>query len=64
MINQLFEMIRLTPSSANIQPWKIKIITDQKLKEKLFPYSAKQKQVTTCSHLLVFCADIEIPKGD
>lgn len=59
-VNQLMELIKLAPSSFNIQPWKIKIITDKATKEKLLPLSMNQHQVTTCSHLLVFCADTNI----
>ncbi|HLC50285.1 MAG TPA: NAD(P)H-dependent oxidoreductase [Candidatus Nanoarchaeia archaeon] len=56
-VSKLKELIRYSPSSYNIQPWKIKIITDQATKEKLAPVSWNQPQITTCSHLLVFCAD-------
>ncbi|MEM3362118.1 MAG: nitroreductase family protein [Candidatus Anstonellaceae archaeon] len=59
-INKLVEMITLTPSSYNLQPWKIKIVKDQELKEKLFYASYNQEQVRTCSHLLVFCANLDI----
>ncbi|MBI4145944.1 nitroreductase family protein [Candidatus Woesearchaeota archaeon] len=59
-IEELLELIRHAPSSFNIQPWKIKIITDQKLKEQLKPVSMTQDQITTSSHLLVFCANTDI----
>lgn len=56
-INELLEMVRFAPSALNLQPWKIKVITDQKTKELLKPAAFDQEQVSTCSHLLVFCAD-------
>ena len=56
-INELLEMVRFAPSALNLQPWKIKVVTDQKIKEQLKPAAFNQEQVTTCSHLLVFCAD-------
>ena len=59
-VNKLKELIRYSPSSYNIQPWKIKIVTDQATKEKLAPVSWNQLQITTCSHLLVFCADKDV----
>ena len=59
-IGQLFEMIRYAPSGLNLQPWKVKVVTDQKVKEQLFPVSWNQEQITTCSHLLVFCADTNL----
>lgn len=59
-INELLEMIRFAPSGLNLQPWKIKVIIDQKVKEKLFPATLNQQQIITCSHLLVFCANTDI----
>ncbi|MBU5688051.1 MAG: NAD(P)H-dependent oxidoreductase [Candidatus Aenigmarchaeota archaeon] len=59
-IQKLIEIIRLTPSSYNLQPWKIKIISDDETKNKLMPASFNQKQIETCSHLLVLCADTDI----
>jgi nitroreductase/dihydropteridine reductase len=56
-INELLEMVRYAPSALNMQPWKIKVVTDQKVKEQLRPLAFDQEQVTSCSHLLVFCAD-------
>lgn len=56
-INELIELIRFAPSALNLQPWKIKLVTDQKTKEQLKPAAFGQEQITTCSHLLVFCAD-------
>ncbi|MEM2138740.1 MAG: NAD(P)H-dependent oxidoreductase [Candidatus Woesearchaeota archaeon] len=59
-LKELLDYIRYSPSSFNIQPWKIKIISDKETKEKLLQYSFNQPQITTCSHLLVFCADKNI----
>jgi nitroreductase/dihydropteridine reductase len=56
-VNELMELVRFAPSALNLQPWKIKIVTDQKIKELLKPAAFDQEQITTCSHLLVFCAD-------
>jgi nitroreductase len=56
-IHEIIEYVRYAPSAINLQPWKIKIVTDQKLKEQLKPAAFDQEQITTCSHLLVFCAD-------
>ena len=59
-VDELLEIIRLAPSSWNLQPWKIKIVTDSKLKEKLRAASWNQEQITTCSHLFIFCANKDI----
>lgn len=59
-INELLEMIRFAPSGLNIQPWKIKVISDQKIRESLVEATFNQLQIATCSHLLVFCANTAI----
>jgi nitroreductase len=56
-INELIELVRFAPSALDLQPWRIKVVTDQKQKEQLRPAAFNQEQITTCSHLLVFCAD-------
>ena len=57
--DQLLDMVRLAPSGLNIQPWRIKVVTDPGLKEKLLPASFDSPQIKSCSHLLVFCADAD-----
>lgn len=61
-LKELFDIIRFAPSADNLQPWKIKVISDQALKEKLLPAVMvfNQERIATCSHLLVFCADLDL----
>lgn len=61
-IQELLEYIRLSPSSFNLQPWKFIVITDQDLKNRLEKVSWNQPQVSTCSHLIVMCADTDTKK--
>jgi nitroreductase len=56
-IDELLELVRFSPSALNLQPWKIKVVTDQNTKEQLKPAAYNQEQITTCSHLFVFCAN-------
>ena len=56
-VDELLEIVRFAPSAINLQPWKIKVVTDQNIKEQLKPATWGQEQVTSCSHLLVFCAN-------
>ena len=56
----LLDIIRNSPSAFNLQPWKIKVVTASKIKKNLLPHTNNQPQVTTCSHLLVFCANTEL----
>lgn len=59
-IDELLEMIRFSPSALNLQPWKIKVVTDIETKKKLSAASMEQAQINTCSHLLVFCANTDL----
>lgn len=55
----LLDIIRFSPSAFNLQPWKIKVISASRIKASLRPHANDQPQITTCSHLLVFCANTE-----
>jgi len=59
-VDELFEIIRMAPSSFGLQPWVVKVIEDKETKEKLLGATWKQPQITSCSHLLVFCANTDI----
>lgn len=50
----------LTATSFGLQPFKLVIIKDQKLKETLQPHAYYQPQIATCSHLLVLCIETKI----
>ena len=56
-VRELLELVRLAPSALNLQPWRIRVVSDPAQKEALKPAAFGQEQITTCSHLLVFCAD-------
>ena len=56
-VEELLDLVRFAPSALNLQPWKIRIVTGQKTKEVLRAVTNDQEQITSCSHLLVFCAD-------
>jgi nitroreductase len=58
-LNAILDMARYTPSAINLQPWKVKVISDKAMKEKLQPLAWDQQQVSTCAHLLVFCANTD-----
>ena len=60
-IDDILEMIRLSPSALNLQPWKVKVVSDDGLKEKLYQNSMDQKHIAACSHVLVFCANSDLP---
>lgn len=55
-LNFIYEAIRNTPTSYNGQQFSVIDISDQPLKERLAEITG-QKQIKTCNHFLVFCAD-------
>ena len=55
-VDKIIEAARLAPTSSGLQQFRVMVITDQKLKEKIFPLTMEQPIVVQCSHLLVFAA--------
>ena len=55
-VDQILEAARLAPSSSGLQPFKIIVITDPILKQKLLPLAHNQSQILDASHLLIFAA--------
>jgi len=54
-LNLLKEAISLAPTSYGLQLYKVLVIEDEELREKLKPASWNQSQITDASALLVFC---------
>ena len=52
----IYDAIRNTPTSYNGQQFSVIDVTDQTLKEQLYELT-QQKQIKTCNHFMVFCAD-------
>ena len=57
---QIKEAIQLTATSYGLQLFKVLVIEDQEVKEKLKPVSWGQSQVTDASHVLVLCNYTEV----
>ncbi|MDT0686073.1 NAD(P)H-dependent oxidoreductase [Autumnicola psychrophila] len=53
-LDKILKSIQLSASSYGMQPYKILIIEDQEIKEKLKPAAWGQPQITNSSHLVVF----------
>lgn len=63
-INLLFDVAAQSPSSFNIQHWRMVNITDPNLRIKLREAAFDQAQVTDASLLLVVCTDIKAWEKD
>ncbi len=59
-LQTLLEVLRLSPSSYGLQPYKILVVNDPDTREKLQEKSWNQTQITDASHLLVLCSYIDI----
>lgn len=55
-INYILESARLAPSSSGLQQYKVIVISDPSLLEKIKPIAYGQEQITDCSHLLIWIA--------
>ncbi|WP_409291142.1 nitroreductase family protein [Peribacillus sp. SCS-37] len=58
-LKKIFELVRLSPSAWNLQPWRFHVVTDKDLKEKLEEAAYGQKQVTSAPAVVVVTSDME-----
>ncbi|HQY88288.1 MAG TPA: NAD(P)H-dependent oxidoreductase [Tepidisphaeraceae bacterium] len=52
--NAIRDSTILAPSSYGLQPWKLIVLTDQKMKDELPALTFNQQQPKDCSHFVVF----------
>ncbi|WP_342276282.1 nitroreductase family protein [Spiroplasma endosymbiont of Nebria brevicollis] len=52
-INDILNYVRHTPSAYGLEPWKILVISNPKIKKELQPIINNQQQVSNCSHLFM-----------
>lgn len=55
-VDQIVSAAHLAPTSSGLQPFRIFVITDPELKEKIKNVAYGQQQITDASHVLVFAA--------
>lgn len=55
-LDVILEAIKLSPSSAGLQPYTVFVIEDQEVKEKIHKVAYSQPQIIEASHVLVFAA--------
>jgi nitroreductase len=58
-LQQLLTSTSQSPSSWNLQHWKLLVIEDQGLKEKLLPIAYEQKQIVESSVVIAVLGDLE-----
>jgi nitroreductase len=60
----LEEVLRLSPSSYGLQPWRFVVVNDPALRQTLRAASWNQSQITDASHMVVFAARKGIAVAD
>ena len=55
-VDKIVEAVRLTPTSSGLQQFRLLVISNQEVKDKIVPIAFGQQIVADCSHLLVFAA--------
>jgi nitroreductase len=63
-LEKIKEAIQLSATSYGLQLFKVLIVEDKAIREKLRPESWDQPQITDASHLLVFCGYNEVNDTD
>jgi nitroreductase len=58
-LQSIFELVRLSPSAWNLQPWRFHVVTDDNLKNQLEEAAFGQKQVTSAPAVIVVTSDME-----
>ena len=56
-IENILEAIRLAPTSFGLQPFKVFVIENTELREKIYIEACQQPQIKEASHILVFAAN-------
>lgn len=59
-VDKILEAIRLAPTSLGLQPFKVIVIEDEKLREEIFNTACQQPQIKEASHVLVFAANKKV----
>ncbi len=63
-VEQLLEVLRLSPSSYGLQPWKFVVVKDLETRKKLKEASHNQAQVLDASHFIVLCSKTSLTQAD
>src|ERR1035437_6601993 len=59
-IDRILEAIRLSPTSFGLQPFKVIVVEDPALRERIFNEACQQPQIKEASHVLVFAANKKV----
>lgn len=60
----LKKAVQLSPTSYGLQLFKVLVVENKEVREKLLPASWNQSQITDASHVFVFCNYTDVQDGD
>lgn len=63
-LNELIRLTKLTPSSFNIQNYRLLVVRDQELRKQIRSFAWDQPHVTDASVLFILCADLQAHEED
>ncbi|KAF2519106.1 NAD(P)H-dependent oxidoreductase [Flavobacterium salilacus subsp. salilacus] len=61
-LKTLKEAVRLSVSSMGLQPYRVLVITDPEVRQKLKPAAYNQNGITDASHIFVFANEVNVGK--
>ena len=64
LLEILLESVRLSPSAFGLQPYRLIVIEDKTIRQKLLEHSRQQEKVVASSHLLVFAIRLSLDSED
>ncbi|NDP19732.1 MAG: NAD(P)H-dependent oxidoreductase [Paludibacter sp.] len=59
-VEKILEAVRLAPTSFGLQPFKVIVVEDAALRERIYNEACKQPQIKEASHVLLFAASKNI----
>lgn len=60
----LLEVCKTSPSSFGMEPWRLIVVRNEKLRKALKASCWNQNQITECSELVIFTTDNDIVRSD
>jgi nitroreductase/dihydropteridine reductase len=63
LLDTLLSAVQLAPSSAGLQPYRVIVVENPEVKQKLREAAKGQQQLTTASHVIVFAAETNLDEA-
>lgn len=60
VLHELLDLMRLSPSSYGVQPWRFIVVKSEDMKKALAPACYNQPQITEASCVVVMCARLDL----